>query len=86
MIFSIQQRIFLFCNIALQLTIMSGRFVAATTVTLTSGSMPSNSFKSWDKTRSATEVPPSPFSPLLTVKASISSCGGYVGKEITLKY
>jgi hypothetical protein len=55
------------------LTMMSGLFVAATTVTLTKASTPSNSFNSCDNTRSATEVPPSPEDPLFTVRASISS-------------
>jgi hypothetical protein len=54
------------------LTIISGLLVAATTVTLTKASTPSNSFNNWDNTRSATEVPPSA-EPLLTVNASISS-------------
>ena len=55
------------------LTIISGRLVAATTVTLTNGSIPSNSFNNCDKTRSATEVLLSPPIPRLTVRASISS-------------
>lgn len=52
---------------------ISGRLVAATTVTFTKASTPSNSFNNCDKTRSATEVPPSPDDPLFTVSASISS-------------
>ena len=53
-------------------TIISGRLVAATTVTFFRGSTPSNSVRSWLSTRSAT--PPASLPPRLTAKASISSC------------
>jgi len=59
-----------YIKLYMYITIISGLFVAATTVTLTNGSIPSNSLNSCDRTLSATDVS-SP--PLLTAKESISS-------------
>ena len=56
-----------------KLTMISGRLVAATTVTFTKGSIPSISFNNCESTRSATDEPPPSPPPRFTVNASISS-------------